>query len=398
MEQRSVYLDHNATTPLANDVKAAIPQWLESYGNPSSIHWAGRPAKRILREARLSLAQLLSCDPLELIFTGGGSEANNAVLQGVFDSFETESSSRSTVGIDRNELIISSIEHPSVMKTAEFLRHKGFRIHIIGVDPKRGVDLETYKHVISERTALVSIMLANNETGYLFPIRELCQIAHQHGALFHTDAVQGLGKIEVDLKALDVDFASFSAHKFYALKGTGMTFVRKGKSLESLIHGGGQERGRRAGTENVLGIASFGLMAAKSASLSKHIENVRILRDDLERELLAAIDGVQIIGGELPRLGNTSSLLIDGIDGETLLMNLDVEGFAVSTGAACSSGSPEPSPVLLALGLTRKQAQSSLRLSLGWHNTRSEIDQFIEALKITVKRLRSFQKEGIENV
>jgi len=399
MKHSGIYFDHNATTPLAPTVREQLPHWAESFGNPSSIHFAGRPSKLILREARQSLAKLLGVDSLELIFTSGGSESNNMALKGIFDSIETGWSWSGKTSRDRNELIISAIEHPSLMKTAEFLTRKGFRVHIIPVDAERGLDIEFYKKVLSNKTALVSMMLANNETGMVFPIKQLCQMAHDAGALFHSDCVQGLGKMEFSLKDLGVDLASLSGHKFYALKGSGLLYVKKGVTMESHIHGGGQERGRRAGTENVVGIASFGAMAKRKDEIPQRVQAMNDLRTLLEKKIFAAIDGVCIISKGLPRLSNTSCLLVNGVDGETLLMNLDVQGIAVSTGAACSSGNPEPSPVLLALGLSREQAQSSLRISLGWNSTEQEVDLFVEALVKVVERLRSFTSmAGAANV
>jgi cysteine desulfurase len=399
MKRPSIYFDHNATTPLASSVKEMVPHWLESYGNPSSIHWAGRPSKLILREARQTLAKLLGCDPLELIFTSGGSESNNTAIQGTFNSFETGWGWAGAMNRTRNELIISAVEHPSIMKCAEQLARKGFRVHIVPVDPETGVDLDAYEKYLNDKTALVSMMLANNETGMIFPIKKMVEMAHKAGALFHCDAVQGLGKIEFNLRDLNVDFASFSGHKFYALKGSGLLFVKRGLSLESLLPGGGQERGRRAGTENVIGIASFGEMAKRKDEIGSRVRAITELRDYLESQIMKTIDGIGVIGKSLPRLSNTSCLLVKGVDGETLLMNLDVQGFGVSTGAACSSGNPEPSPVLLALGLTRAQAQSSLRISLGWDSNKEEVDLFITAFKHVVDRLRSFgPTAGVVNV
>lgn len=399
METTGVYFDHNATTIVAPNVKQLIPHWMESFGNPSSIHWAGRPAKLVLRESRSALAQLIGCDPLEMVFTSGGSESNNAAIKGVFDAYEsgwTWSGSRAS---ERDELIVSTVEHPSVMRTAEFLVRKGFRVHIVPVDAEKGLDIDFFEKVLSHKTALVSIMYANNETGMIFPIRELCEMTHRFGALFHCDAVQGLGKSTLNLGELNVDLASFSGHKFYALKGVGLLYVKKGVFMESLIHGGPQERGRRAGTENILGIASFGEMAKRRMEIPSRIADLEILRDRLESEVLRTIDGVRVIGNSGPRLCNTTCLLIDGVDGETLLMNLDIHGFAVSTGAACSSGNPEPSPVLLALGLSRSQAQSSLRVSLGWENTNAEVTDFVRVLLTTVERLRSFHSaQGLASV
>lgn len=378
---KAIYLDHNATTPLAPDLKPKVLEWLEAWGNPSSIHHAGRGPKVLLREARQSIAQLLGVQPLELIFTSGGSEANNLALKGIVGS----------VGRGRDRIVISAVEHPSLRKTAESLKALGFQIDVVGVNSQGEFDLDQLRAVVSEKTALVSVMYANNETGHIFPIRQIVDAAHAVGALVHCDAVQALGKMPIKLPDLGVDLASFSGHKFYALKGCGVLFARRGLRLQSLIDGGGQERGRRAGTENVLAIASLGYMCAKADEILPHAERMMRLRDKLETRVHHEIEGIHITGQSGLRLPNTSSMFIDGIDGETLLMNLDVRGFAVSTGAACSSGSPEPSPILLAMGLSRQEAQSSLRLSIGWETTEEDLDAFAVNLKEVVARLRKFK-------
>ncbi len=391
----SVYLDHNATTPLSEDFKrddfAFFKKVFAAWGNPSSIHQDGRGPKLVLRSSRKAIADFIQAEPLEIIFTSGGSEANNLALKGVFEAIQSRRLFSEEVH-RRNELIISSVEHPSIVKTAQFLERKGFKLKVLPVSRSGQIDLEYFETLLSPQTALVSVMLANNETGNIFPIQSMVKLAHRAGALFHTDAVQALGKMPVRLKDWGVDFASFSGHKFYALKGCGLLYVRKGLVIESLIHGGGQERGRRAGTENLLAIASFGEMAKIGLTkLEEKSQQMRSLRDHLQNLILSEINEVKVTGLEGERLPNSLSLIIPGVDGETLLMNLDMKGFSVSTGAACSSGSPEPSPVLLAMGLSRKEAQSSLRLSLGWGNSLEEIESFVAALKTTVERLRSFK-------
>ena len=383
---KSIYLDHNATTPIDPEMVAHIPEWAEQWGNTSSIHWAGRGPKALLREARQNIAKLLNVEPLELIFTSGGSEANNLALKGICDYAQFLPPARVDL---RDQIVISAVEHPSVRQTAEFLSARGYQLKVIPVSREGQLDMDYLRQVLSTRTALVSVMFANNETGHIFPVREVARLAHEVGALMHCDAVQGLGKAAVNLRALDVDLASLSGHKFYALKGCGVLFVH------SLIHGGGQERGRRAGTENILSIASFSFMAShRRGEIAARAEHMRQLRDQMETRILAEIGGVAITGREHPRVPNTSSLVIKDVDGETLLMNLDVQGWAVSTGAACSAGSPEPSPTLLAMGLTRAEAQSSLRLSLGWHTLQAEIDQFVDELVVLVARLRGFKQGG----
>lgn len=387
--EKPVYLDHNATTPVANEIREQLPRWLEAWGNPSSIHAASREPKQILRETRKSVAALLNCSPLELIFNSGGSESNTTVLQSVWGE----------IGSVRPHVLISAVEHPSLMRTAEALQAIGAEVDRIPVHREGRIDLDFVRAKISARTALVSVMAANNETGSLFPIKELARLAHENGALMHTDAVQMLGKLPVDLEAWGVDYASFSAHKFYALKGTGVLFVKKGRPYRPLIYGGGQERHRRGGTENTLGIAALGIAAERRDLIFGKAEQIARLRDHFEARVLEEIAEVSLTAAESPRLPNTSSLVINGVDGETLLMNLDLRGFAVSTGAACSSGNPEPSPVLLQMGLSRDEAQSSLRVSLGWGTTLEEMDAFVEALKQVVFRLRALDgaKAGVSH-
>ena len=386
-DEGRVYLDHNATTPVCAALIPHINNWIQAWGNPSSIHQSGRKPKALMREARQNLANALNVSQLELIFTSGGSESNNLVLKSVVEAELEKTTPRQTI-------IISDVEHPAIRVTAEKLAEK-YDLELIKVPvSKDGIlDIEFYENSLSEDVLLVSIMTANNETGHIFPIQSLAAKAHEVGALFHTDAVQALGKLEVDLKAWGVDFASFSGHKFYALKGSGLLYTKKGNSLPSQIFGGGQERHRRAGTENTLAIASLGFMATQLDQVNTRAEEMRKLRDSLESQILEKISGVVITGAQNARLPNVSSMKIEGIDGETLLMNLDIEGFSVSTGAACSSGNPEPSPVLLAMGFTRDEAQSSMRIGLGWGNTQEEIDRFVASLEKVVARVRSL-KDG----
>ena len=379
--QTPVYFDHNATTFVDPSLHDRLAGWLELSGNPSSIHWAGRAPKAVIRDARLGIAQTIGASPLELIFTSGGSESNNLVLKGLCEGPPGE----------RDQVIVSAVEHPSLLKAARSLKARGYAVDVIPVDRNGRLDLATYQSLLGPRTRLVSVMLANNETGHVFPVPEVARLAHAAGALVHCDAVQALGKLPLDVGALGVDFLSLSGHKFYALKGSGVLYVKRGGQLESQIHGGGQERGRRAGTENLLGIASLGAMCGRRGEVEGQSARLRLLRDHLERRILSEIADTHVTGPESERLPNTSSLVLEGVDGETLLMNLDVRGFAVSTGAACSSGNPEPSPTLLAMGLSRDEAQSSLRLSLGWPNTAEEVDRFVDELKIVVARLRGFK-------
>jgi cysteine desulfurase len=384
-----VYLDHNATTPLATQVAERVPQWLENWGNPGSIHQSGRGPKTILRDARNSVAHMLGASNLEIVFTSGGSEANNAAIKGVFESYQKASLIPRKF---RNRYLFSDVEHPSVRRTAEYLRERGAEIALISVNRQGAIDLESYAKLLDEDTALVSVMLANNETGNIYPVKQMAELAHEKGALFHSDCVQALGKINVNVRDLGVDLASFSGHKFYAMRGSGFLFIRKSVQIESLIHGGGQERHRRGGTENVVAIASLGAMCEMKDEIAVRGAALGTLRDHMESRILSEIENATVTGFESPRIPNTSSLVILGLDGETLLMNLDMKGYSVSTGAACSSGSPEPSPVLLAMGLSRAEAQASLRLGLGWGTSRDEVDLFVDTLKSVVAHLRSFNR------
>lgn len=389
-----IYLDYNATTPPSLEVRRSVQKFIEtadfegSWGNPSSIHWASRAPKLWIRETHQGLAQILGCQPLELIFTSGGSESNSTVIRSFCERVLHEKSAR-------NEFITSLVEHPSVLKTFRHFEALGLKVHYLGVNRQGKIDLDAYRKTLSDKTALVSVMMANNETGNIFPIQGMTKLAHEAGAYFHSDMVQAFGKIQVCLRDLGVDYASFSAHKFYALKGTGVLYVKKTSPLEPLIIGGGQERHRRGGTENTLGILALGASLNSLSRLSEERSRIEKLRDEMERRILNEISDVQVTGGESDRLPNTSSLILKAVDGETLLMSLDLKGVAVSTGAACSSGNPEPSPVLLSMGLTRSEAQTSLRVSLGWATNAQEIAQFIDLLKEIVERLRKIGDEEL---
>ncbi|OFZ11800.1 MAG: hypothetical protein A2Z20_05580 [Bdellovibrionales bacterium RBG_16_40_8] len=380
-----IYLDHNATTAPHKSVLENLSQWAYQWGNPSSIHWSGREPKALIRNARTSVAKVLNCQPLELIFTSCGSESNNLVIKGFFDA---------NIDSARNEYITTCVEHPSVMKSFDYILKRGAVVHYVPVSRNGTLDIEFYEKHLSEKTALVSIMSANNETGSIFPITELAAKARAVGAKFHTDAVQVLGKMPINVESWGVNYATFAAHKAYSLKGTGLVYARKGEMLQSLISGGGQERGRRAGTENTLSIAAFGHIATLlSHDIEMHKNNMTRLRIEMEAEILKRISGVHFTGDGVDRLPNTSSFIVDDIDGESLLINLDMHGVSVSTGAACSSGSSEPSHVLLAMGLTRAEAQRSLRISIGWCTTSDEIAKFLEIFVEVVAQLRRLRSE-----
>lgn len=376
--QSRIYLDYNATTPVHPSVKEKLGEWLEVFGNPSSVHGHGREAKKILREARQVFADAIGANPMEIIFTSGGSEANSTIIKGLLHSIHAR---------DRREIIVSPVEHPSVLETMSYAHAQGFTLHFLKISADGEVDMEHYESLLSDKTLLVSVMLANNETGHIFPIKKIAQRAKEVGAFVHIDAVQALGRIPLNVQHLGVDFATFSGHKLYALKGAGAYFARRGISFPSLIEGGGQERGRRAGTENTLAIASLGHMVQflKNADLS-HLET---LRNHLEARVMAEISDVKIVGRKGKRLMNTSNLIVQGVHGESLLMSLDLKGFSVSTSSACSSGNQEPSHVLMAMGYSIQEAQSSLRVSVGNMTTLAEVDQFVDVLKVAVTHLRS---------
>jgi len=383
------YLDYNATTPLHPLLKDEVIRVLQLSGNPSSVHRAGREAKRLLSRARETFAHFTHAEPLEVIWTSGGSEANNLALKGLAYSHPS-----------KKHGVLSTVEHPSVMKTAEFLEKKlGFQIDRVGPGRDGLFNLERFKFLLRPgETLFVSVQFVNNETGNIFPLKEIASLAHEAGAFVHSDMVQALGKIPIDLKALGVDLASFAGHKFYALKGAGALVARTGIKLESLIHGGGQERSRRAGTENLVAVYSLAeAVRVLGPQMAEQSARLLALRDRLQERILQNFPKAFVNGVGAPRVTNTLNITFPGFDGETLLINLDTRGFAVSSGAACSSGSQEPSPVLTAMGLTRGEAQSSMRISLGWLSTAEEVEAFYQALVEALEQMESARKEVVLN-
>ena len=388
-----IYLDYNATTPLHPVAEGRVIECFGTAGNPSSIHWAGQAAKALLREARENLAEVLHAHPLEFIFTSGASESNNTILRGIFDLLAGHDELRG-----KQEFVTSAVEHPSVLRTFQYLKTKGAIVHIVPVDRYGQLDMQFLRAHVNEKTALVSIMWANNETGAIHPIDEIATLCEDRDVLFHVDGVQALGKLPIDLKNSKVDYMTFSAHKFYAMKGCGFIYVRSGSPFQSLIYGGGQERKRRGGTENILAISSLSAVVhallREPRAFTDHIAAMTSVRNLLEERILTEISEVTLTTQKLAcRLPNTSHFVIAGVDGESLLMALDLRGFAVSTGAACSSGNPEPSAALLAMGLTLREAQSSLRVSHGHFTTEDEINSFVDHLKQVVHHLRSVKQE-----
>ena len=367
-----IYLDHNATTAPDPEVSRCMTACLQDgYGNPSSIYREGRSAKTAIEDARRKVAKLLGCTSRRILFTGGGSEANNWVIKAMaFDLWDK-----------KPHFISSCVEHPSVLKTMGWLRQAGFTVTLLPVDRYGQVDPDDLAAAITPKTGLVSIMTANNETGTIQPIAELARIARHHEALFHTDAVQAVGKIFIDVATLGIDFLTMSAHKLHGPKGVGALYVRKGVKLDPLIHGGGQEYGLRAGTENSPGIVGFG-RAAELAGSRLEASGARIeqLRDRLQARLLEIVQDVRINGHPTQRLPNTLNVSLPTIRGESMVLALDLKGVCISSGSACRSGSPDPSHALLAMGLTNEQAHCALRFSLGHANTAAQIDRVAELI------------------
>ena len=378
---KRIYLDYAATTPMHPEVvKAMLPYFTDAFGNPSSIHSYGQEAKGAIEEARVKVADLIGARGEEIIFTSGGTEADNFALKGV--AFANESKG--------NHIITSSIEHHAVIETCKFLERRGFRVTYLPVDEYGLVDPGDVRKAITDNTILISVMQANNEMGTIEPIAEIGKIAREAGIYFHTDAVQTVGHIPVDVNELEVDLLSMSAHKVYGPKGVGALYIRKGTKLIPFMHGGDQERRRRASTENVPGIVGLGkAVELVQQEMGEEAERLTYLRDQLIKGLLGRIDHTRLNGHPLKRLPNNVNVSVDYVEGESMLLNLDLEGICASTGSACSSSSLEPSHVLLALGLSPEQAHGSLRFSLGKWTSEEEIERVLEVLPRVVAKLRA---------
>jgi cysteine desulfurase len=373
-----VYLDHNATTPLDPRVlEAMLPYLRESFGNPSSLHWFGQRARAAVEDARGRVAALIGADPAEVVFTASGSESDNMALRGAL----------AKAGGARRRVVTTSVEHHAVLNTAKALREEGVPVEVARVSGDGRLDLDDLRAKLDDATLVASVMLANNETGVLQPVVEAARLARERRALVHCDAVQAAGKTPVDVRALDVDLLTLSAHKLYGPKGVGCLYVRRGTPLGPLVRGGAQERNRRAGTENVAGVVGFGAAASLAKeSLVAEAGRVGALRDRLEERLLT-LPGARRNGGE-PRVANTANVSFEGIDAEALVIALDLEGIAVSTGAACAAGGIEPSHVLKAMGFPPERVQSSLRLSLGRTTTEQDVDRAADVIATVVGRQR----------
>ncbi len=381
MTTRQVYLDYNATTPIHPEVAEFTRPFLyELFGNPSSMHWAGREVRPYIEQARECIADMIGAKPDEIVFSSGGTEADNHAIKGTAAVLHGKG----------NHIITTSVEHPGVLNACAYLQEKGFEVTYLPVDRDGMLDPADVKKAIRKETILISVMLANNETGTLLPVQEIGAIAREAGVLFHSDMVQALGKVPINVREMNVDYGAFSGHKVYAPKGVGILYVRGGLNPDNLIHGGHQEAGRRAGTENLVGIAAFGkaceVMHREMEQDSPRIER---LRKKLLDGIHARIDDVQLNGHPEFRLPNTLNLSFRFVESESLLIGLDLSGIAVSSGSACSSGSPEPSHVLLAMGIEPEVCQGALRMSLGRGTTEEDIDYVLDVLPEVVGRLRS---------
>jgi cysteine desulfurase len=356
----------------------------DGFGNPSSIHQYGQRAKALLDDARAAIADLIDAEASEIVFTGSGTEADNLAIRGAAESLEAAG---------RKHLVTSAFEHEAVLNTVKALGKRGWRVSFVPVGTSGIVDPAALECAMTDDTALVSVMHANNEIGTIQPIQALATIAHARGALFHSDAVQSAGKIPISVRELDVDLLSLSAHKINGPKGAGALWIKRGVRLVPTMTGGKHERNRRAGTENVPGIAGFGAAAAVSRKkLAADAARLATLRDRLERGVLSNIEGTQVNGAATPRVPNTTNISFDGVEAEALLIALDLEGVAVSTGSACSSGTLEPSHVLRAMGLPAHRAQNSIRFSLGQGNEQNEVDALLTKLPAIVGKLRTLAR------
>lgn len=377
--KKVIYVDNNATTKVAPEVfEAMLPYFKEDYGNPSSMHTFGGKVDRNIKEARTSVASLLGAAPEEIVFTSSGTESDNTAIWAAIQS-----------NPDKKHIITSRVEHPAVKNLFEYLSKNGYRVTFIPVDSKGRLDMDYLYENLTDNTAIVTIMWANNESGVIFPIEKISQIVKERGAVFHTDAVQAVGKIPIDLNKIDVDMLSLSGHKLHGPKGVGALYVRKGTKFSPFLIGGHQESGRRGGTENVASIVGLGKASELAADYMEE-ENTRVkqLRNKLESEMLKQIPNTIINGDSENRLPNTTNVSFEYVEGESILLMMDELGICASSGSACTSGSLEPSHVLRAMGVPFTAAHGSIRFSLSIYNTEEEIDFIIEKLPPIIKRLR----------
>ncbi|MBD5641967.1 MAG: cysteine desulfurase NifS [Desulfovibrio sp.] len=377
---RLVYLDNNATTAVAPEVLTAmLPYFGDLYGNPSSMHSFGGQVMEAVDKAREQLAELLHCEADEIVFTASGSEADNTAFWSALQAQP-----------EKRHIISTRVEHPAVLNVCQYWEREGYHVTYLGVDEKCRLDLDEYREALSDDTALISIMFANNEVGNIFPIQTLAEMAHERGIVFHTDAVQAVGKIPIDLRHLPVDMLSLSGHKIHAPKGIGALYVRKGTRFRAFVRGGHQEKGRRAGTENVPYIVGLGMAAQLSREfMQMERVDVALLRDKLENGLLESIRDSRVNGDLENRLPNTSNISFKNVEGEAILLMLDRLGIAASSGSACTSGSLEPSHVLRAMGVPFNYAHGSIRLSLSRYTTDDDIDYVLREFPGVIETLRA---------
>ena len=376
-----IYLDNAATTRTAQEVvDAMLPYFTESYGNPSSIYELGQRSKEAITKAREEIARVIGAKPEEIYFTGGGSEADNWAIKAAYEAYKNKG----------NHIITSKIEHHAVLHTCQYLEKQGARVTYLDVDENGMIDLDQLQKAITPETILITIMFANNEIGTIEPVKEIGMIAKEHGILFHTDAVQAFGQVPIDVDELNIDMLSSSAHKINGPKGIGCLYIRKGVKIRSFIHGGAQERKRRAGTENVPGIVGYGVAARMVAeSMEERTKKEQELRDYFIRQVLEEVPYTRLNGDPVKRLPNNANFSFRFIEGESLLIMLDMKGIAGSSGSACTSGSLDPSHVLLAIGLPHETAHGSLRLTLGADTTKEDLDYTLEQIKEIVAKLRN---------
>lgn len=376
-----IYLDNAATTRTAQEVvDAMLPYFTESYGNPSSIYELGQRSKEAITNAREEIARVIGAKTEEIYFTGGGSEADNWAIKAAHEAYKNKG----------NHIITTKIEHHAVLHTCQYLEKQGARVTYLDVDENGLVDLEQLQKAISPETILITIMFANNEIGTIEPVKEIGMIAREHGILFHTDAVQAFGQVPIDVDEMNIDMLSSSAHKINGPKGIGCLYIRKGVKIRSFVHGGAQERKRRAGTENVPGIVGYGVAARMAAeTMEERTKKEKELRDYFIRRVLEEVPYVRLNGDPVKRLPNNANFSFRFIEGESLLIMLDMKGIAGSSGSACTSGSLDPSHVLLAIGLPHEIAHGSLRLTLGADTTKEDLDYTLEQIKEIVAKLRN---------
>ena len=380
-EERVIYLDNNATTRTAPEAVAAmLPYFSEYYGNASSIHKFGGRLAKVVEEGRAKVACFLGADPSEIIFTSCGTEGDNAAILSALD----------VCPVRRRKIVISTVEHPAILNLGKDLERRGYTVAKIPVDSLGRLDMDRAREMIDAETAVVSVMWANNETGNLYPVEALAELAHRAGALFHTDAVQAAGKVPFKLRDMNIDMLSVSGHKFHAPKGIGALYVRRGVRFRPFVVGGHQERGRRAGTENVPYIVGMGVAAELAmANFDRENTYVRKLRDDLHDRLIAAIPSVRVNGDVEHRLPNTTNLSFEYIEGESILMHMDIHGICASSGSACTTGSLEPSHVMRAMGVPYTAAHGAIRFSFSRYNTQEDVDTVVEVLPGIIEKIRA---------